>query len=253
MSSEWIKKISGEEEQMKLICLPHAGAGGIIYTPWKGVLSEKIGLYPVLLPGREKRIREPLIPDAVELCHNILRGIQCEFNAPYILFGHSMGGILVYELMKQIMEKGLPLPLRIIMAGTSLRGYRKVPNVDLLSDDELAVFLAKMGGTEQEVLYNDNFRECYFPIIRSDYKLVRSYPFAPRKLPVPIVALAGTQDDQVDIEDMYYFQELTDDFQLFQIEGNHFFIEDAGKVCTILNQVNIASDRGEKDEESNYK
>ena len=97
MNCEWIKKISGEEEQMRLICLPHAGAGGIIYMPWKGVLSEKIGLYTVLLPGREKRIREPLISDAVVLCQQILEGIKEELKPPYVLLGHSMGGILVYE------------------------------------------------------------------------------------------------------------------------------------------------------------
>lgn len=172
MNCEWIKKISGEEEQIRLICLPHAGAGGIIYMPWKGVLSEKIGLYTVLLPGREKRIREPLISDAVVLCSRILEGIKEELKPPYVLFGHSMGGILVYELMRQILAQGLPLPQKIVMAGTSLRGFRRVPNVDLLSDDELADFLVKMGGTEEELLYNENFRACFYPIIKNDYRLV---------------------------------------------------------------------------------
>lgn len=246
MNCEWIKKISGEEEQIRLICLPHAGAGGIIYMPWKGVLSEKIGLYTVLLPGREKRIREPLISDAVVLCRRILEGIKEELKPPYVLFGHSMGGILVYELMRQILAQGLPLPQKIVMAGTSLRGFRRVPNVDLLSDDELADFLVKMGGTEEELLYNENFRACFYPIIKNDYRLVRGYSFEPMQLPVPVIAMAGSRDEEVEIENMYYFQELTDDFKLFYVEGNHFFIENAQKVCAILEQ-ELRVGRGENE------
>lgn len=236
MNCEWIKKISGEEEQIRLICFPHAGAGGIIYMPWKGVLNEKIGLYTVLLPGREKRIREPLVSEATVLCRQILEEIKEILKPPYVFFGHSMGGILVYEIMRQILIQGLPLPQKIIMAGTSLKGFRRVPDVEALTDDELADFLLKMGGTEKELLYNDNFRACFYPIIKNDYKLVRGYSFKPMKLPVPVIAMAGTKDEEVGIENIYYFRELTDDFKLYYVEGNHFFIDNVQQVCEILNQ-----------------
>jgi len=66
------------------------------------------------------------------------------------------------------------------------------------------------------------------------------------QLPVPVIAMAGSRDEEVEIENMYYFQELTDDFKLFYVEGNHFFIENAQKVCAILEQ-ELRVGRGENE------
>ncbi|MCD8378320.1 MAG: hypothetical protein LUB59_05985, partial [Candidatus Gastranaerophilales bacterium] len=42
----------------------------------------------------------------------------------------------------------------------------------------------------------------------------------------PIVALCGTQDEDISPEDMCMWQEHTkNDFRLFKIFGDHFFIE----------------------------
>lgn len=237
MENMWLKKINGKEEQVRLFCLPHAGAGGIIYVPWKDALSEKIGLYAVQLPGREKRIGETLASDVFALCEAIVEGIQSELKEPYILFGHSMGGILVYEIMKLIMKKGLPLPEKLIMSASSLKGFENIPDIEHLSDDELSAFLERMGGTQEQLLYNENFRKCYFPIIRNDYRLVRNYQFTPVRIPVPITALAGTEDKEVALENIYYFKELTEECAVYQVKGNHFFIEDTPKICALLNEI----------------
>lgn len=237
-NQKWLQKISGdsgEKEKIRLFCLPHAGSGTMTYTPWKNSLRPEIGLYAICLPGRERRIREPLIDDVDDLCDRMLDGIAPELKPPYVLLGHSMGGILAYELVRRLVRRGLPLPEQVIFSGTSLIGFESVPNVDRMNDAELADYMRNMGGTEEELLTNSAFRACYFPIIRNDYRLVRRYRLEPEPIPVPCVALAGDADVQAPVEKLLYFQKLTTGFRLYIVEGGHFFIESPDRVCPILN------------------
>ncbi len=235
--NKWIKKISGYNEKVKLFCFPHAGAGAYVYSGWKDTLSKEIGLYAVLLPGREKRIREPLVSDVKTICMSVAENIKDELDSPYVLFGHSMGGILVYETLKQIMKKKLPLPKCIIMSATSLKGFKDIPDIDRYDDDELAKYLYEMGGTSKELLDNDGFRDCFFPIIRNDYKLVREYKGTLINVPVPIVAMYGSEDKYVDRDKLSSLHHLTEKFKMIDIKGGHFFIEDTGMMCSTLDRI----------------
>lgn len=237
MDNIWLKRISGHNEKIRMFCFPHAGAGAYVYSNWKDTLSKEIGLYAIQLPGREKRIREPLISDAKTLCTQVVDNIKEEFTFPYVLFGHSMGGILVYETLKQIMKRKLPLPQCIIMSATSLKGFKDIPNIDEFDEEELADYLYQMGGTSKELLDNDGFRDCFFPIIRNDYKLVREYKGSLVNVPVPIVALSGSEDIYVEREKQQLLTNLTEKFKLIDIKGGHFFIENTNMMCNTLNKI----------------
>lgn len=237
MNNIWIKRISGHNEKVRMFCFPHAGAGAYVYSNWKDTLSKEIGLYAVQLPGREKRIREPLISDAKTLCNQVVDNIKEELTFPYVLFGHSMGGILVYETLRQIMKRNLPLPKCIIMSATSLKGFKDIPNIDEFDDEELAGYLYEMGGTSKELLDNDGFRDCFFPIIRNDYKLVREYKCSPVAVPVPIIALSGSEDIYVERKKQELLNNLTEKFKMIDMKGGHFFIENTNMMCDTLNKI----------------
>ena len=236
MDKTWVKRISGRHEKIRMYCFPHAGAGAYVYSDWKNFISDEIGVYAVKLPGREKRIREPLIDNAAEVCAEFIRSIQDDLDVPYVLFGHSMGGILVYETLRQLGKQKLPLPKEIIMSATSLMGFRNIPDISGYNDDQLADYLYEMGGTDKTLLSNDGFRECFFPIIRNDYKLVREYSAGNLQISVPVLALSGTKDPYVEREKLLNLKEFAPKFKLVDIEGGHFFIEDKKKICSVLNQ-----------------
>ena len=109
MKNTWIRMMKNEsiiDYRYNLFCLPYAGGGTSIFYQWQSMLKNAgILVCPILLPGREHRINEELIDNAYELSNQIYKGIQEELNRPFLIFGHSMGGIIAYELSRLIYEK----------------------------------------------------------------------------------------------------------------------------------------------------
>lgn len=89
--------------KIKLFCLPYAGGSSVIFNSWKQYIDPSIELVPIELAGRGKRINEPLyngVNDAVEDVFGLIKNKITD--TPYALFGHSMGGMISYELAQKI-------------------------------------------------------------------------------------------------------------------------------------------------------
>ncbi|HEX8055009.1 MAG TPA: thioesterase domain-containing protein, partial [Thermoleophilaceae bacterium] len=56
---------------VRLICLPHAGAGASMYLRWSRALPDWVEVVAVQLSGRETRRREPLRHAAGELVEDL--------------------------------------------------------------------------------------------------------------------------------------------------------------------------------------
>lgn len=100
MSSKWFivpKRI--QYPRLRLICLPHAGAGASAYTAWaQFFMPAMVELVVVQYPGRENRIREPVATSVEELVSGIADAcVPLIDGVPYALIGHSMGALLAYE------------------------------------------------------------------------------------------------------------------------------------------------------------
>ncbi|MFE2626197.1 thioesterase II family protein, partial [Streptomyces caelestis] len=102
------------DEETVLICLPFAGAGPSFFAPWQGLAPEGLRILPVSLPGREKRFPEPAhtsvapaVDDAYAQVTAALGGGDGS-GGPVVLFGHSMGAVLAYELAHRIERSGGP-------------------------------------------------------------------------------------------------------------------------------------------------
>ena len=92
-----------------MFCLPYAGGGASAYT---GLLRELTDLtvVPIQLPGRENRIAEPPAFTIQEIADEIAPAT----DAPYLLYGHSMGARIAFEVARELRRRGLPGPLSLI-------------------------------------------------------------------------------------------------------------------------------------------
>ena len=102
---------------MVLFFLPHAGGSAKSYSAFKRFLPKELTVVPMELSGRFTRYSEPLL-DTVEDCvSDLIEKHSAHFRGSYALFGHSMGTVLVTELVKQAREKGLEMPVHIFLSG----------------------------------------------------------------------------------------------------------------------------------------
>ncbi len=213
---------------MKLFCLPYAGGSSAIYSQWKSYFEPAITIKAVELAGRGRRINDPTYNDIEEAIENILSILRQEIEQDdYALFGHSMGGLLAYELTRKIQKEQLPLPKQVFISGTTAPNiYKERMKYSMLPMDEFREEVLNLGGTPKEIFEYPDLAELFLPILKDDFKLVETYPYGKGKdkLQVDLSIFLGLSDDLSGEEG---WSELTDkQFTVFEFDGGHFFLNE---------------------------
>ncbi|MFJ4371353.1 thioesterase II family protein [Pseudomonas japonica] len=228
---------------LTLFCLPYSGASATCYSPWKHKLPSWLKLRPLELPGRGMRMDEPLHTDIVQLAHLLAEEIAVELDRPFALFGHSLGGLLAFELAHALRDRGLPAPLALFTSATAGPARRDVSEYAIAkSDAELVARLRELGGTSESVIENEELLELILPILRADFLLCGSFAYGQREpLAVPIHVFGGKRDT-VRVEELLDWQEETSTgFSLDMFEGHHFYLVD--EQARLLRQVRRYADQ----------
>ncbi|MFL5748600.1 MAG: thioesterase II family protein [Niastella sp.] len=215
----------------KLFCLPYAGGSASIYNRWKQHLGADIELVTIELAGKGRRIGESLYQDLSEAVQDVYKIIKKDLaDAPYALFGHSMGGLISYELAQRIRANGLPAPVHIFFSGKSAPHIEREDEkkYHLMDDEEFERELIHLGGTPPEFFESPELAGIFLPILRSDFKMAQTttnkgviYP-----LNIPITVFLGKKDDQTPEQCDGWKFHTTKGCTLHYFEGGHFFLHD---------------------------
>lgn len=236
-------------KEQKLFCIPYAGGSAdIIYTSWRKYLAPNIKMIPVEYSGHGRRMGEGLNKSIEELARDLFdtiiepEVIDC---TDYMIYGHSMGTVVVYELLKLIKEKNYSLPHTIFLSG------RYSPNIvypkeqtSLLSDKQLIDRLVELGGAPANIYDYPELIKAHTPIIRNDYKLIEQYNFT---MPISnfdsdLFFIYSDNDpylaDRKKVDEWKYYT--NKNFSVAEMEGNHFFINDKTEyICNLINDKSI--------------
>ncbi|QJI28298.1 thioesterase [Pseudomonas sp. ADAK18] len=212
--------------RLRLFCLPYSGASAMVYSRWRRALPEWLQVCPLELPGRGMRMDEPLQRDIKALAAQLALEISMQLDGPYVLFGHSLGGLLAFELAHALRERGLPEPLALFASGTAGPARRDVSEYAIeKTDAQLITRLRELKGTAEDALANHELMQLMLPILRADFLLCGSFHYGEREpLAMPIHVFGGKQDS-VRAEQLLDWQEdTTTGFSLDMFEGHHFFL-----------------------------
>lgn len=184
---------------MRLICLPYAGGSAAAYSNWERGLGSGVGVRAVELPGRGRRIREAPLTSAEALVEQLLTELAAELEEePFALFGHSMGGLLAFQLTHALADRGLPGPRCLILSAARAPGRTAAAKLHTLPDKELIETLGRLSGAPAEALAHEDLMEVMLPIVRADLKLAETWSFSPAgPLSVPVALLGGLRDPLV--------------------------------------------------------
>lgn len=223
----WFPFGTGTGAPVRLLCLPHAGAGAGLYRAWSRSLPEWVAGCPVQPPGREKRRAEPPVTSAVELGRQLAAEIIDLVRPPYAVFGHSTGALAAFEVSREIRRLGGPLPVHLFVAGRRAPAIAPIrTRLAGLSTDELASKLREMGGTPEDVLADPGLLELLRPLLVADFEVSEAYEYRPEpRLAIPITAFASTRDHFADPEQVGGWRhETSARFQRLVLDGGHFAI-----------------------------
>lgn len=181
---------------LALACFAHAGGGPVAFHRWPAALPAAVDVLAARLPGRDARLREAPIADWPELLDALAAAVAEASDGPLALFGHSLGGMVAYELGVRLADAGRP-PELVALAGCIPPDLpRRLPRLHDVPDGELVAALGTIAGTPPEVLADDRLLALLLPMVRADLRLAETWPPAPpRPLAAPLVVFAGADDD----------------------------------------------------------
>jgi len=232
MSSKWVSRIgSSRPDRPLLVVFPHAGSGPSAYQRWRAVAPLEVEILTVRFPGRETRIREPLISDVDRLVAETAAGLaEILRGRRFAFLGHSVGSLIAYELTLLRRRQGLSGPVCLGLSGYPAPNVRIPDPLHEEPDDALLRFLLERRYVPETLLAQKGFLQMFLPILRADFALAGGYRHrAERPLDCPVHSFAGDADPFAAPEDLQGWAELTEgEFSMDLFPGDHFYLFDHG-------------------------
>ncbi|WP_062218057.1 thioesterase II family protein [Streptomyces sp. NBRC 109706] len=229
----WIRGFGAEYSsgRLRLLCFPHAGGAAWFYYPLAARLGGVDGVADVRAvqyPGRQDRLNETPLTSVEALADRIFEELRQGDEQPLVLFGHSMGAVIAYEVARRLeAESDIPL-LGLIASGRRAPSVHVPDTVRQRGDAELIDALRELSGTATSLLEDQEVLEMILPALRADYRAVESYRHrAGRELDCPITALVGVDDERAPVEQMApWGRHTTAAFDLRVFPGGHFYLSE---------------------------
>ena len=211
----------------RLFCFPHAGGAPIAFFPWMAHFSEDIECICLQYPGRAQRLREKPSTCIQQLVSGITGELGEMSAKPFAFYGHSFGGIVAFELARNLRLFGLPGP-RHLYIGAARPPQLESPfsSIHMLPDkDFIAAVESRYGGIPAAIAADSEAMEMFLPSLRGDFTAYETYRFQPADpLDIPITVFGGTEDPAVQPECLEGWALHTREaFGINILPGGHFF------------------------------
>ncbi|MGF1523405.1 MAG: thioesterase II family protein [Leptolyngbyaceae cyanobacterium] len=228
ITNSWIQCLCpNPQARLRLFCFPYAGGGVWNFRTWAEALPKTLEVYAIALPGRGKRFTETAFTQLAPLVDAIASAIIPYLDKSFAFFGHSMGGLVSFELARLLRRNAQCNPVHLFVSG---RRAPQLPATDkpihALSDPKFLQEIRRLNGTPNTVLENAELMQLMLPTLRADFTLLETYVYRYEPpLSCPITTFGGLQDSEVSVEALEAWCEQTSaTFSLKMLPGDHFFL-----------------------------
>ena len=233
------------DAEIRLFLFPYAGGGPAAFSKWLIELPGDLEGYIAHYPGRGSRYQELPINRLAILVEGLCQAIQPLLDKPFAFFGHSLGGLVAFELTRQLRQQNHPQPQILFISACSAPHLPDPhPPIHALPDTEFLKALKNLNGIPAEIANHSGLMELLLPTLRADFQVLESYQYTPDKLPlnIPIIVLGGLDDGRVIRENLEgWALHMNSRFESHYFPGDHFFINTARESVIDLITSELAS------------
>jgi pyochelin biosynthesis protein PchC len=224
--SLWVRRLRPSSGPRRLICFPHAGGAASYFAPFAKAMPSSIDVLGIQYPGRQERLSERCIDSIEELRDAIVPQVEGWLDRPVTLFGHSMGAIVAYEVVRVLEHQQGWSPTGLFVSGRRAPSTWRDENVHRGGDGRLLQEVVRLGGTPAQLMEDEEVRQMMLPALRGDYRAIETYVWRPgAPLSCPIWAALGEADPLTTVPEAAAWRaHTTGGFELRTFPGGHFYL-----------------------------
>lgn len=209
----------------RVVMFPHAGGGASFYRGWNDEFPPHVDLRVVQYPGREDRLNDGFAGSMAAQADSIAAVLAGLAPLPLLLFGHSFGAVLAYEVALRLERQPAAGLRHLFVSGRRPPCRRPGGSVHRGDDDALVAEIGALGGTPSALLEHPELRALVLPAVRDDYRLIEMHNAQQGvQLACPVSACNGDAD--ADAADMPAWADHTSGPCAVHIfPGDHFYLQ----------------------------
>lgn len=213
-------------KKTQLFCITYAGGNAGFFQNLIERLETDMECHALEYAGHGTRRKEPCYENLDALLDEIHTMICKQRNpdVPYIIFGYSMGSMVVYELLRRYFADDMPQHV-YLAAHEPPHIPSKGHDYALLDDAGFITAMLEFGGIDARMTKNQRFLDIYLPPMRADYQYIHDYVWDEKTAKIPgcaTVFYSPTDTKRSDIEQWQLLFEGR--VRLCEFEGGHFFL-----------------------------
>lgn len=218
---------------MVIFVIPFAGGSSYSFQQWRNKES-KYEIIFLDFPGKGKRTKENFANSMDKLVEDIYFQIlnYCRNHgvSQYMIWGHSMGGCIAYEVVLLMLDKGDVLPKKIIISSTPPPSFDNRDEIreKMHSKDQFLEYVSSFGLVDDiEVLKRPVFQKLLNAMM-ADYYILSQYVATQKILKdVDGIVIYGKNDTSFDVNWEEWTKYFNHGCLVRGYPGGHFFIFDS--------------------------
>jgi len=238
---------------VRLFCLPFAGGSAAVFHGWGERLKPDVEVWAAQPRARGMRFRENPLGSVAEMAEEYLEamrpGLVTGGARPYAFYGHSLGGLLAFELTRRIEAAGL-LPPEQLFIGATVPPHMGLihERIGHLQDAAFAEAIQeRYGGIPAEVMREPELLALFLPALKSDFVAYENHVHRLGKVSVPMTVFAGEGDEASTAALLEEWERhTTGSFALEIMPGDHFFL--TGSSDLVLRRIRRSLEEGARRE-----
>ncbi|MEV0074656.1 MULTISPECIES: thioesterase II family protein [unclassified Amycolatopsis] len=182
------------------VLAPFGGGSAYAVAEWAGQLVHPgEAAVAIQYPGRGPRQLEPNATELRTLAADCAAAVRAHCPSPLVLVGHSLGGVLGYELAIALEDLGADVELLVASAARPPDDQRLDTDAVLaMSRDDWLTEVASGGHVDVSGPGLADVADLMIPVLRADYLLLARYvPAGRRPVRSGLLALGGADDPWV--------------------------------------------------------
>lgn len=239
----WIKRYPAAGTRSTLV-FPHAGGAAVAYRALGTALAAAgSDAYVMQYPQRGDRLAHPAPVTVGELAQDLFDagdwGGITQTAGPLRLFGHCMGAVVAFEFARIAERNGVDVGALWVSASEAPSAVAASPSLPT-AEAEIIAEMVDLGGTDPQLLADDDFVELLLMAVRADYEAFNRYACGTDvKIAADVYTVGGDRDHRIS-EDMLRSWEIhtTGAFTVSMFEGGHFYVNDhLADVAELINEL----------------